>query len=225
MLSKCANPTCSAKFHYLGEGKVFVIGHRSSIYTRQCDAGSEFEQIRREFRCFWLCSDCSQLLTVQASGEGGVRLASKNVVQAKARSEDLVKGSGASRVRNMESKQKLNVLIKELEFLESGGYRLQMGWRSALVFEDSPTCPKLAHSACPNAQCALLDLVPSENRAQVIPCRYIPLNPAGETLQTMYQAATQEEIENTVRGWLRKTIEEVKQAAGLGAAKSNENAA
>jgi hypothetical protein len=226
MLSKCANSACSAKFRYLGEGKVFVVGHRSSTYTRQCDAGSEFEQIRREFRCFWLCSECSQLLTLQASGEGGVRLApSNNVLQAKAPSEDLVIGSGASRVCNMESKQKLNVLIKELEFLESGGYRLQMGWRPALVFEDSPTCPKLAHSACPNAQCALLDLVPAENRAQVIPCRYIPLNPAGETLQTMYQTATQEEIENTVRGWLRKTIEEVERPAGLGRAKSNENAA
>jgi hypothetical protein len=125
----------------------------------------------------------------------------------------------------MESKQKLNLLIKELEFLESGGYRLQMGWRPALVFEDSPTCPKLPHSACPNTQCVLLDLVPAQNRAQVLPCRHIPLSPAGETLQTMYQTATQEEIENTVREWLRKTIEEVKKAAGLGRAKSNENAA
>jgi len=41
----------------------------------------------------------------------------------------------------------------------------------------------------------------------------------------MYQIATQEEIENTVREWLRKTIEEVKKAAGLGRAKSNENVA
>jgi len=226
MLSKCANSASSAKFRYLGEGKVFAVEHRSSTYARQSDSGSEFEQIRREFRCFWLCSDCSQLLTLQASGEGGIRLASSNnVLQAKDTSEDLVIGSGASRVCNMESKQKLNVLIKELEFLESGGYRLQMGWRSALVFEDSPTCPKLPHSACPNAQCALLDLVPAENRAHVVPCRHIPLNPAGETLQTMYQIATQEEIENTVREWLRKTMEEVKKAAGLGRAKSNENAA
>ena len=123
----------------------------------------------------------------------------------------------------MESKHELNVLTKELEFLESGGYRLQMGWRPALVFEDSPTCPKLPHSTCPNTQCALFDLVPAENRAQVVPCRHIPLNQAGETLQTMYQTATQEEIENAVRQWLRKTIEEVKQAAGSGAAKCNGN--
>jgi hypothetical protein len=226
MLSKCANSACSAKFRYLGEGKLFAVEHRSSKYARQSDAGSEFEQIRREFRCFWLCSECSQLLTLQASGEGGVRLApSKNVLQAKDPAEDLVIGSDAKRACNMEPKHKLSVLIKELEFLESGGYRLQMGWRPALVFEDSPTCPKLPHSGCPNAQCALLDLVPVANRAQVVPCRYIPLNRAGETLQTMYQTATQEEIENTVREWLRKTIEEVKQAAELGAAKSNENAA
>jgi len=223
MLSKCANSVCSAKFRYLGEGKVFAIEHRSSTYARQSDAGSEFEQIRREFRCFWLCSECSQLLTLQASVEGGVRLApSKNVLQAK-HSEDHLIGSGARRACNMESKHELNVLTKELEFLESGGYRLQMGWRPALVFEDSPTCPKLPHSTCPNTQCALFDLVPAENRAQVVPCRHIPLNQAGETLQTMYQTATQEEIENAVRQWLRKTIEEVKQAAGSGAAKCNGN--
>jgi hypothetical protein len=224
MLSKCANSACNAKFRYLGEGKVFAVEHRSTTYARQTGADSEFEQIRREFRCFWLCSDCSQLLTLQASGDGGVRLApSKNVLQAKDPSEDLVIGSGARRACDMESR--LNLLIKELEFLESGGYRLQMGWRPALVFEDSPTCPKRPHSACPNTQCALLDHVPAENRAQVVPCRHIPLNQGGETLQTMYLTATQEEIENTVREWLRKTIEKGKQAAGLGAAKCNENAA
>lgn len=224
MLSKCANSACQANFRYLGEGKVFAVEHRGSAYPRQSDVGSEFQQIRREFRCFWLCSDCSQLLTLQASGEGGVRLApSKNVLQAKNLREGLVIGSGAKRACNMEFKHHVNVLIKELEFLESGGYRLQMGWRPALLFEDSPTCPKLPHSACTNTPCALLDLVVGENRAQVVPCRHIPLNQEGETLHTMYQTATQEEIENTVREWLRKTIEEVKQAAGLGAAKCTEN--
>ena len=226
MLSKCANSACSAKFRYLGEGKVFAVEHRSSTYARRSDAGSEFEQIRREFRGFWLCSDCSRLLTLQASGEGGVRLApSKNILQCQGPSADLVVGSGARRACNTESNHNLNVLIKELKFLESGGYRLQMGWRPTLVFEDSPTCPKLPHSACTNTQCTLLDLVPAENRAQVVPCRHIPLNPAGETLQTMYQTAKQAEIENIVREWLRKTIEEVKTAAGLGRAKSSENAA
>jgi hypothetical protein len=215
MLSKCANSACSAQFRYLRQGRVFAVEHRSDTYEQQSDVGSEFAQIRREFRCFWLCPDCSQLLTIQASGAGGVRLArSKNVLQSKG---DPTKDSDLRRGCNVEeSKRKLNVLIKELEFLESGGYRLEMGWRPALVFEDSPTCPKLPYSACPNTQCALVDFVPVEHRAKVVPCRHIPLNRAGETLQSLYNTATENEIENAVREWLKSKIEELKQSSDPG---------
>jgi hypothetical protein len=214
MLSKCANLSCSARFRYLGEGRVFAVEHRSSTYARESDGGSEFEQIRREFRCFWLCPNCSQFMTVQACGAGGVRLApSKNVLKTKAPSEDLITNSSTGRGCNMESKRKLNLLMKELQFLESGGYRLEMGWRPAMVFEDSPICPRLPHSVCPNIQCALLDFVPEEHHGQLVPCRYIPLNDAGETLQSLYNTATIDEIENAAGEWLTKKIEELKQSS------------
>jgi hypothetical protein len=220
MLSKCANSTCSAKFRRLGEGKVFAVEHRSSSYARQSDPGSEFEQIHRELRCFWLCRDCSQFMTVQASGGGGVRLApARNVFQSNDHPGDLVPDWTTKRGCYMEhSKRKLNVLMRELEFLESGGYRLQMGWRSARFFEDSPTCAKLPHSACPNVQCAFLDFVPRGRRAEVVPCRHIPLNEAGETVQSLYNTTAADEIENAVREWLEDRIEELKQYVDSGSA-------
>jgi len=115
--------------------------------------------------------------------------------------------------------------MKELEFLQGGGYRLQMGWRPALVFEDSPICPKLPHSACPNVQCALLDFVPGGRRAEVVPCRHIPLNQAGETLQSLYNKAAADEIENAVREWLEDSIEELKQYVDSGSAPAKRCAA
>jgi hypothetical protein len=82
----------------------------------------------------------------------------------------------------METKRKLEALMKELEFLTSGGYRLEMGWRPTLVFEDSPICPKPPCSACPDVRCVLLDFVPEEQLHRTIPCRHIPLNEIGETM-------------------------------------------
>ncbi len=125
----------------------------------------------------------------------------------------------------MESKRKLNVLMQELEFLDSGGYRIEMGWRPALVFEDSPICPKLPNSACPNIQCALLDFVPEEHHSQVVPCQHIPLNGAGETLQSLYNTATMDEIENAVGEWLRRRIEELKKSSASGSIPANRTAA
>jgi hypothetical protein len=122
-------------------------------------------------------------------------------------------------------RRQLEALRKELEFLDSGGYRMQMGWRSPLVFEDSPICPKTPLSACPNPNCVLLDLVAEEYREQVIPCRHIPLNEAGETLSSLYNTGSMAEIEIVLRAWLKKEIEELKQAIKPEVIGHHENAA
>jgi hypothetical protein len=54
MLSKCANPACSARFLYLHEGKVF----KFAISRDPPDSCSP----RVEY--FWLCASCAQSLTV-----------------------------------------------------------------------------------------------------------------------------------------------------------------
>lgn len=104
------------------------------------------------------------------------------------------------------AKSKIEILRKELEFLECGGYRSMLGWRPPLVFEDSPICPKPPNMACPDAQCVLIDFVPDLQRVQEVPCRHIPLDEAGETLHTLYNTATMEEIENALRAWLKREI-------------------
>jgi len=104
------------------------------------------------------------------------------------------------------TKSKLDALNKELEFLECGGYRMAMGWRPPLIFEDSPICPKAPYAACPDARCVLMDFVPDCQRDKKVLCRHIPLNEIEETLHTLYNTASMEEIENTVREWLRSEI-------------------
>lgn len=106
------------------------------------------------------------------------------------------------------AKDRLQVLKGELEFLENGGYRAPLGWRSPLIFEDSPTCPKERWSACPHPDCTLLAFVSQESRHEPVPCRHIPLNERGETLESLYRTGTNEEVEEAVRSWLLRTIQQ-----------------
>jgi len=92
-------------------------------------------------------------------------------------------------------------------------YRSPILWRSPRIFEDSPTCPKDPWSACPHGDCLLLEFVPKESAQQTVPCRHIPLNESGETLATLYNTATNEEIQQTLREWLLKRIAELEHVA------------
>jgi len=111
------------------------------------------------------------------------------------------------------TQDRLRVLRNELEFLDRGGYRSPIIWRSPRIFEDSPTCPKDPWSTCPHGDCVLLEFVLEESRRQTIPCRHIPLNESGETLATLYNTGTNEEIQLTLREWLLKRIAELETAA------------
>ncbi len=106
----------------------------------------------------------------------------------------------------------LAILKAELKFLEDGSYRRlgKNAWRPRLIFEDSPTCLNYDAPEKPAdcSHCPLIQFVPPDFRAARIPCRHIPLNPAGETLQTLYESADQTEIEAAVAHWLRSVIEE-----------------
>jgi hypothetical protein len=113
------------------------------------------------------------------------------------------------------NKDRLQVLKRELEFLGNGGYRAPLVWRSPLIFEDSPTCPKARWSACPHSDCTLLAFVPQESRDESVPCRHIPLNERGETLESLYTTGTNEEVEDAVRSWLLRTIQQLEEACGM----------
>lgn len=105
----------------------------------------------------------------------------------------------------------LTVLKKELEFLNKGGYRqkARVPWRPQFIFQDSPTCLNFdpAKEARPCTDCVLTQLAPEDARAKKIPCRYIPLNEKGETIDSFYRSGTRRELEDSFGKWLRSTIE------------------
>ena len=100
------------------------------------------------------------------------------------------------------TKDRLQILKSELQFLDNGGYRSPILWRSPRIFEDSRICPKDPWSACPHGDCVLLDYVPNQSGQETVPCRHIPLNERGETLATLYSTGTNEEIQLILREWL-----------------------
>jgi hypothetical protein len=110
-----------------------------------------------------------------------------------------------------ETRDLLTVLKKELEFLEKGGYRnsARAPWRPQLVFQDSPTCLNFDPTQQPRpcSECILTQLIPGDMQRKKFPCRYIPLNKRGETIDSFYRSGTQEELELELGRWLKTTIE------------------
>jgi hypothetical protein len=56
-----------------------------------------------------------------------------------------------------------------------------------------------------------MDFVPKECHYEAVPCRHIPLNEAGETVDSLYRTGTNEEIERALRQWLLTTIKRLEQ--------------
>jgi hypothetical protein len=104
----------------------------------------------------------------------------------------------------------LDVLKFELNFLDKGGYgrSVKTPWRPQFIFEDSPTCMNYdsKENKAPCSDCVLMQLVPPEGWSKPIPCRHIPFNAEGETLESLYAHDNQYETEEVVGNWLRETI-------------------
>ena len=105
----------------------------------------------------------------------------------------------------------LEVLKFELQFLEDGGYGRspRTPWRPQYIFEDSLTCMNYDSKENPGpcSDCVLMQLVPPERRSETIPCRHIPFNASGQTLDSLYRYNNQIETEETVGNWLQATIQ------------------
>jgi hypothetical protein len=109
----------------------------------------------------------------------------------------------------------LEVLKFELQFLQDGGYGRspRTPWRPQYIFEDSLTCMNYDSKENPGpcSDCVLMQLVPPERRSEKIPCRHIPFNISGETLDSLYRYSDQNETEETVGSWLRATIQRLEE--------------
>jgi len=114
-----------------------------------------------------------------------------------------------------ENENLLSVLKAELEFVDSGGYRTpkEQTWRPHFIFQDSPTCLNFSdvgkRLAC--SRCTLMDLVPNGSRQERFPCRYIPLDESGQTLDLLYRMGTEEQTHETLTNWLRANIARLEQ--------------
>ena len=111
--------------------------------------------------------------------------------------------------------QMLGLLKFELKFIEDGGYGRspRAPWRPPYILEDSPSCPNLGDPARthPCSECQLIKFVPRELRGESSPCRFIPLDEEGKTIDYFYRCGTQIELEEALAGWLRGQIAKIHQ--------------
>jgi len=74
MVSKCANPDCTASFRYFHLGKLFRIETSAGLDRRRSmsddDRGGNKPLRRLEF--YWLCEDCAQKMTLVFEKDAGI---------------------------------------------------------------------------------------------------------------------------------------------------------
>jgi len=72
MLSKCANPECSAVFLYLNQGKLFRL--ETGLMASMEKASRDFNEnnSERKLEYFWLCEECSQSMTLAYDRAAGI---------------------------------------------------------------------------------------------------------------------------------------------------------
>lgn len=109
----------------------------------------------------------------------------------------------------------LDVLNEELSFIEKGGYgrSVRTPWKPKSAFQDSLTCinygyPYRAH-AC--NECHLLEFVEPEHHSEQVPCHFIRLNEAGDTIKDLEIEDNEAKLERKVEGWLRTKIGQIEE--------------
>lgn len=77
MLSKCLNPSCSATFQYLDQGRLFRIDFNEAARKRVSSGAQKKTASRSKphpIEHFWLCQECAQNMTVALDKRGKVGL-------------------------------------------------------------------------------------------------------------------------------------------------------
>ena len=110
----------------------------------------------------------------------------------------------------------LELLKEELDFVEMGGYgrSVRTPWLPKSIFQDSLSClnygyPYRAH---PCNECHLIDFVAPEHRTEMVPCHFIPLDEAGDTIESLDSEENQNRTERLLKAWLRNRIQQLEAA-------------
>ena len=117
----------------------------------------------------------------------------------------------------------LELLREELAFIEQGGYgrSVRTPWLPKSSFQDSLTCINYGYSyhAHPCSECHLTEFVDNEHNSEKVPCHFIPLNEAGETIEDLEAQDNQPKLEATLKRWMRGKIKEIEEARAAQAAR------
>jgi hypothetical protein len=109
----------------------------------------------------------------------------------------------------------LDLLKSELDFIEKGGYgrSVRTPWKATSPFRDSLSCVNYAlpEKAHPCAECHLIDFVPADKREKELPCHAIPLNAAGDTVESLEQEDNQAKLEEALKEWMGAKIKELEE--------------
>jgi hypothetical protein len=112
----------------------------------------------------------------------------------------------------------LDLLKSELDFIEKGGYgrSVRTPWKATSPFRDSLSCVNYAlpEKAHPCAECHLIDFVPADKRGEELPCHAIPLNAAGDTVESLELEDNQAKLEEALKEWMCAKIKELEKTRG-----------
>lgn len=107
----------------------------------------------------------------------------------------------------------LELLKDELAFIEQGGYgrSVRTPWLPKSAFQDSLTCINYSDPArtLPCNECQLIDFVANEHHSEEVPCHFIALNDAGETIEDLEAQGNQAKLEATLKQWMRTMIKQI----------------
>lgn len=109
----------------------------------------------------------------------------------------------------------LELLKEELAFVEQGGYgrSVRTPWLPKSAFEDSLTCINYAdpNRTNPCNECQLIDFVANDHRSEEVPCHFIALNEAGETIKDLEAQGNQAKLEATLKQWMKARIKQIEE--------------
>jgi hypothetical protein len=110
-------------------------------------------------------------------------------------------------------KEVLEALKLEQGIIEAGGYgrSVRTPWRETTLFRDSVTCLNAGEAVKQHScgECFLIEQVPDTHKGDDIPCHHIPLNELGETIASLEQRGSREEIEAALLQWIKATIKKL----------------
>lgn len=108
----------------------------------------------------------------------------------------------------------------EARVIESGGYHpsVREPRKELRNFRDSVSCPNLGveEKVVPCAHCWLMEFVPPKFQNTTDPCRYIPLNDRGDTIDSLEASGQGEKVEAALLGWIRNTIAKLESDVAAG---------